>query len=323
MNSQEIAGWVEGVHHGEPCDLDGVATLESAGARELAFSMEDAETGAGCVLVREAVEGRCCIVVADPKLAFIQVLGRVFPEKHPTGIHPTAVIDGQLGQGVSVGARAVVAEGAVLEEGVVLYPGVYIGRDCHVGAGSVLFPHVVLYEGTVVGKMCRIHAGSVLGSDGFSAHPGPEGPVKVPQVGRVVLEDGVEIGANCCVDRAFLEETRIGTGSHLDNLVHIGHNSQLGANCLLAAQVGISGSVKLGDGVVAGGQAGVADHCNVGPGANLAARAGVISDLEGHQSYLGFPALPANQGRRALILWKDLPDIWKELQSLRRKVEEG
>jgi len=324
-SSVAVAALTGGAHHGPEAPLTGVALLADAGPGELAYAEGRAArragaSRAGALLVKAPVEGHTCVVVADPKLAFVKVLRAWYPEATIEGVHPTAAVDGALGEGVAVGAFAVIEAGARVGAGAVIHAGAHVGAGCEVGPGAVIFPRAVLYPGTVVGAGCRIHAGVVLGSDGFSYHPTAGGAVKVPQLGRVVIGDGVEIGANATVDRAFLTETSVGAGSALDNLVHVGHNSRLGRGCMVAAQVGFSGSVTLGDGVIVGGQAGFADHVTVGDGAMLSAQCGVARDLEGGKAYFWADAMPARLGRRVVIALRDLPEMRRLVYKMARRM---
>lgn len=321
--SGDLAAWIGGEHHGASREIRGYATPQRAGADEIAFVESEIESAAGCLVCSEPIAGRTCIVVDDPKAGFIRILADVAREPtQPPGVHPSAVIDGELGEGCSVGPHAVVGPGARLGRNVLVHAGVVVGADCVVGDDTVLFPRVVLYHGVVVGRRCRIHAGVVLGADGFSFHSTSRGVLKVPQVGGVVVEDDVEIGANSCVDRAFLEETRIGSGSKFDNLVQIGHNTQIGSNCLIAAQTGLSGSVELGDGVMLGGQVGVRDHVEIGAGASVGAGSAVAWSLKGDGAYFGRPAQPLAPGRRAFLLAARLPEIWKAILRLEKRLDE-
>lgn len=297
MRASELALWVGGRLEGPDRPFAGVAPLERAGPEELAFATDRVPEGcgAGVLLVREAIPGRTAVVVAQPRLAFARLLGLLFPEVHPPGVSPAAHVD----------------PSARLGERVVVYPGVFVGADCEIGADTVLFPNVVLYPGTVLGARCRVHAGAVLGADGFAYHATPEGPVKVPQVGRVRIGDDVEIGANTTVDRASLDETVLGNGTKLDNLVQIGHNVQLGRGVIIAAQSGLSGSVVLEDGVVLAGQAGVADHVRLGAGAVVGAQSGVTADVPAGQTVLGSPAMPVRLARRVFAAWRHLPEMWR------------
>jgi len=300
-----------------------VAVPETAGSNEVAFVEKLMETEAGCLVCLEAIPGRTCLVVKDPKAGFIRILERLLAEQRlEAGVHPTAVVEGELGPGCSVGPHAVIGAGASLGSNVVVHAGVVVGSGCRVGENTELFPGVVLYSGVVVGKRCRIHSGAVLGADGFSFHPTSQGPLKVPQVGGVIVEDDVEIGANTCIDRAFLEDTRVGAGSKFDNLVQVGHNTELGKNCLLAAQTGLSGSVVVGDGVMLGGQVGVRDHVSIGSGASVGAGSAVAWNLAGDAEYFGRPAQPLALGRRAFLLSSRLPEIWKALLRLEKRLEQ-
>ena len=283
-NSLHLAAWLGGIHHGPVVDWIQVAPIETAGREDLSFCLDEAtaETHAGVLLLKAAVPGRCCICVDDPMLAFILVLERMFPVEQVAGISDDAHID----------------PGAFIHGTATIHAGVVVMNRCTVGAYTVLFPNVVLYPKTEVGAHCRIHAGAVIGADGFGHHATPEGPRKVPQIGRVVIEDHVEIGANATIDRAFLGETRIGGNTKLDNLVHVGHNSRLGRGVIIAAQAGLSGSVDVGDGVMIGGQAGIVEHTKLGAQARVGAQSGVLRDVDTGQSVLGSPAEPAMRMKR-------------------------
>jgi len=293
-----LAARLGGTLVGPDREYSAVASLETAGPESVAFLGAGAlsgECGAGVLLIKTAIEGRTCIEVEDPKLAFIQVIKEMFPEDHIPGIHAAATVDPT----------------AEIDESATLHPGVVVGARCRIGARSVLHPGVVLYPDTEVGSDCVLHAGCVLGADGFSFHPTPEGPVKVPQVGRVVVADHVELGANCCVDRAFLGETVVGPGCKLDNLVHIGHNATLGRHVIIAAQGALSGSVNVGDGAILGGQVGVVEHIHIGARAQVGAQSGVGHDVPDGESVLGTPALPASQMRRVYAALKHLPEMFR------------
>jgi len=321
ISSAELAARVGGEHLGEAVTVSVAAPLASAGPEALAYAEKAVSGAAGVVLCKErfAAGGRTCVVVKDPKLAFITLLTGWFAEVRPPGVHPTAAVEGTLGEGVHIGPHAVVGAGAHIGAGAAVLAGAVVGERCQVGPGTVIHPRAVLYPDTVVGSGCIIHSGAVIGADGFSYHPTAKGPTKVPQVGRVRLGDGVEIGANTCVDRAFLTETVVGDGSAMDNLVQVGHNSRLGRFNLLAAQVGISGSVTLGDGVIVGGQAGFADHVKVGDRAIIGSRAGVHNDLEGRAVYLFAPAMPIRKARRVIATLGDLPEMRSLVYKLARQ----
>jgi UDP-3-O-[3-hydroxymyristoyl] glucosamine N-acyltransferase len=302
--ASELVQRLGGALVGEDLRVEGLGSLESAGPGVLAYAEGEppADCRAGLLLVRQALPGRSCGVVADPKGAFIQVMDAMFHEEHPSS----------WGPGVSVHPTA------RLGQGVVLYPGVVVGARCEVGDRSVLFPHVVLYPDTIIGRDCRIHAGAVIGADGFSYHPGPQGPRKVPQVGRVRIGDRVEIGAHTCVDRAFLEETVIGDDSKLDNLVQVGHNSRLGRAVLIAAQAGLAGGVGVEDGVMMGGQAGVAERARLGRGLRVGAQSGLHGDYAPGQVVMGTPARPAGKARRIWAALGELPELLRRVAALEK-----
>ena len=313
MTPAELAALVDGTlagPHVPDLQLVGVAPLDRAGPDQIAYleasrpCLEDC--GAGALLVGTALPGRACVVVADPKLAFIAVLQHLFPEVHEPGVHPGAHVhpSAQLGEDVSI------------------YPGAWIGPDCVVGKGAVIFPNAVLYPGTVVGPGSRVHAGAVLGADGFSYHPTPSGPVKVPQVGTVAIGAEVEIGANACVDRAFLEATVVGSGAKIDNLVQVAHNVEIGHGSVVAAQAGISGSVSIGDGVLVGGQVGITEHVHVGDGAQIGAKTGVHRDVPAGMKVLGQPAQPLALARRIMATLRHLPEMWHRLRRLEQRVDD-
>lgn len=321
MNSQEIAEFFGAEHHGPVVELGGVAPLEIAGPTQLAFAEGDVTGDAGVVLCRAAVPGRTCVVVDDPKLAFIQVLNAtVAGDNPPPGVHPTAIVDGVLGDDVHVGAYAVIGAGTSVLDGAVIHAHVVIGQGCTVGAGTVIHPHCTLYDDTWIGSGCLIHANTVLGSDGFSFHMTADGPVKVPQVGRAVIANGVELGALNAVDRAFLTETVVGEGTATDNMVHVGHNCQVGRQNLFAAQTVLGGSATTGDNVVTGGQVAISDHATVEDRVMVGGK----SALTGHTrtgTYWGIPAVEIRKARRMTAALRRLPELTREFWALKRRVD--
>ncbi|MGE5233454.1 MAG: UDP-3-O-(3-hydroxymyristoyl)glucosamine N-acyltransferase [Acidobacteriota bacterium] len=320
--------------------IEGVATLAESGPASLSFLTNpryraQAEASrAGAVLVGPGVEiaGHSLLVAAEPYLA----LARILEEFHPApavepGVHPTAMVaaSARVDPGAQLAAHVVVGERSRIAAGVVVGAGCVVGRDCSIGAGSVLHPRVVLYDRTEVGQRCVLHAGVVLGSDGFGFATDAGRHRKIPQVGRVVIEDEVEIGANSTVDRATLDETRIGAGSKLDNLVQVGHNVRIGRGCILVSQSGIAGSTELGDYVVLAGQSGIAGHLKVGDGVRVAAKSAVFQNVEAGQQVAGTPAVAAGKWRRQQALLGRLEEIHRRLLNLearlggRAKEEEG
>jgi UDP-3-O-[3-hydroxymyristoyl] glucosamine N-acyltransferase len=219
-----------------------------------------------------------------------------------------------------VGAFVVVGGGTRIEECVILHPHVVIGRECHIGRESVLFPHVTLYDGTLLGARVTIHSGTVIGADGFGFAEHGGSRVKLPHVGRVVLEDDVEIGANSAVDRATLDETRIGAGSKLDNLVQVGHNVRIGRGAILCGQSGVSGSARLGDRVLLAGQSGVAGHLELGDDARLAGKSAAFKSVPAGQTAAGVPAVPAAKWRRQVAALAHLEDLRRRIGRVEREV---
>lgn len=261
--------------------------------------------------------------VDDPKRAFIRALELFAPDRRLDGIHPTAVVaDGVvLGEGVGIGPLVVVEPGAVLGARSQIRAGSYIGRDVVVGDDCDIGASVVLLDGSRIGQRCILHPGVVLGSDGYGYQWNGDHHHKIPQLGVVVIGDDVELGANTCIDRATLGETLIGSGSKLDNLVHIAHNNRLGRHVLLTAQVAVAGSSTLGDGVVAGGQAGIADHVMVGDGVQIGAQAGVIGDIEPGGKVWGTPARAMSRVLREQAALGKLPDLLKTMRTQQRMLE--
>lgn len=317
---------------GEDTEIRGIAALEFAGESDLSFLSGAkhepllASTRAGAVILSKEYADRVqrALISENPYLDFARAL-RLFERPqgclsgchefscvHPEAkIHPTAVIY----PFVFIGPRCFVGENCRV------FPGVYLGEDCSIGARTTLYPNVVLMAGTVLGQEVTIHAGTVLGGDGFGYTPSPTGLEKVPQVGRLVIEDQVEIGANCTIDRATLGETRVGRGTKIDNLVQIGHNVEIGAHCILVSQVGVAGSSKLGDRVTLAGQVGIADHLQLGDGCRVGAKSGVNRSLEGGQDYLGSPAVEARKFMRIAASWNRLPDLAKRVAALEKELE--
>jgi len=284
-------------------------------------------TSAGALIVPAGADpGRPGIRCAHPRLAFARAVEFLRPAPpRLDGVHPAAVVDpgARLGRGVGVGAQASIAAGAAIGDRSQVGAGARIGEGVTLGADCDVQPNCVLYPGVRVGDRVVIQAGAVIGADGFGHVPDEAGRLhKFPQRGTVVIEDDVEIGANATIARAALGETRIGRGTKIDNLVQIGHNSIVGADCALAGQVGISGSVRIGNRVLMGGQVGVADHVTIGDGARLAAQTGVNKSLEGGKTYLDAPAAEAGEARRRLAAYRRLPELLRRVHELEEKLRE-
>jgi UDP-3-O-[3-hydroxymyristoyl] glucosamine N-acyltransferase len=324
----ELAALVEGRVRGNPQRrVQAIRSLAAAGPDDLSFLTSAAyreearESRAGALLVgrEEAALPQDLLVCADPGWGLAELLRRFHvPAAPASGVHPTAVVGAgcAVDPTASLGPFVVVGEGSRIDAGAVLHAGVVVGRDCRIGVGTVLHPRVVLYDGTELGARVTVHAGTVLGADGFGYAPHGGALVKVPQVGRVVVEDDVEIGANSAVDRATLEETRIGAGSKLDNLVQVGHNVRLGKGCVICGQAGIAGSARLGSGVVLAGQAGVSGHLDIGDGAQVAAKSAVLQSVPAGAKVAGIPAVALAEWRRQASRLTRLGELFRRVRRL-------
>ena len=310
----------------------GINSLEEAEEGEISFFANPkyreklATTKASAILVKPGTEsaGNNLLVVPDPYVAFGKLLEYFHGRTNPrAGIHPLAFMgenalvspEASIYPHVYIGARATIAKD------VVLYPGVVIDCDVIIGEGSILYPNVTVYRGCIIGKRVTLHAGVVIGSDGFGfAMPGQENR-KIPQVGIVQIDDDVEIGANTTIDRATLGKTWIQRGVKIDNLVQIAHNVVIGANSIIVAQVGISGSTKIGESVMIGGQTGVVGHINIGDHAMIAAGSGIHKDIPPGQICAGSPQQPYREWRRVVTSLPKLPEMRNKITALNRRVE--
>ena len=266
------------------------------------------------------------LVVADPHAALIELLPLLYPERlRESGIHPTSVIHttAVLPKGVDVGPHTVIGAGARLGEGVRIGANCVVGAGVAIGAGTVLYPNVTLYPGSILGDRVIVHAGARIGVDGFGYVSSGGKHRKIPQVGACVVEDDVEIGGNCTIDRGSIGRTVIGAGSKLDNLVHVGHNVTIGPGSMLVAQVGVAGSTRIGEGVALGGQAGISGHLTVGARARVAAQAGVIGDVAEDQAVSGYPARDHRKYLKAMAHLMKLPTIVKRIDQIERREAAG
>lgn len=314
--------------------VGGVAGLEDAGPGDITFLARASLAGrlAGCraaaVIVGPDTEAdRPALRVADPYRTFAGLLARLatpLDRVFPPGIHPTAVIDpsATVGEGVAMGPYAVVGAGCRVGRGTRLGPHAVLECDASVGEDCVLHAHVVVRERCRVGDRAVLHAGCVLGADGFGYLPGPTGLQKIPQVGIVVVEDDVELGAGVCIDRATSGETVIGRGCKLDNLVQVGHNVRIGPHSVFSAQTGIAGSCVIGSGVTMGGQVGLGDHVTVGDNAKVAGKSGVHRDIPDGGVVFGYPALDAGEARRVFAAIRRVPDLIRTVARLERRMGE-
>ena len=253
----------------------------------------------------------------------LQLYESMKPKK--SGIDPLASISpsAKIGQNVYIGAFAVVGDGAVIGDGTQIYPHTVIGEGVTIGDNCLLYPNITVYQGCKIGKNVTIHAGSVIGADGFGFAPNAEGYDKIPQIGIVVIEDDVEIGANTCVDRSTMGQTVIHKGVKLDNLIQVAHNCEIGENTVMSAQVGLAGSTKIGSWCMVGGQAGFAGHIQVADKTFVGAQCGVISNTKGDgQQLIGSPAMDTKVFFKAKALYAKLPDMYRQIAQLQREIEE-
>jgi len=318
-----------------------VATLADADVDALSFLTNrkyrnDATTSAaGAFLVGEdavsgntpdpALAGRDLVVAPSPYLALAKILAKFHPQSRPTpGVDPDARVgaDVEIGERVHVGPYSVIEAGCRLADDVVVSAGCYVGHQSAIGERTMIHPRVVLYSGTSVGADCILHAGVVLGADGFGFAQADGRHHKIPQVGTVVVEDDVEIGANSAVDRGAIGETRIGAGSKLDDLVMIAHGVKTGRGGLFVGQSGVAGSSVIGDHVTVAGQSGVAGHLTIGDRVVIAAKSAVFSDIDPDSFVAGVPAIDHREWKRIHASSRRLGEMRGEIKELRRQIEE-
>ena len=241
-----------------------------------------------------------------------------------TGIDPLAYIapTAKIGENTYIGPFACVGDNAVIGDNTSLHPHATVGSGAKVGSDCILYPHATVYHDCRVGNGCILHAGSVIGADGFGFAPSPEGYEKIPQIGIVILEDNVEIGANTCIDRATMGATVIHKGVKLDNLIQIAHNVEVGSNTVMASQVGIAGSTKVGEWCMFGGQVGLAGHIKVGDKVNCGAQSGIANNTKSGSTIMGSPAFEVKGFMKSSAAFKKLPEIYLELNAMKKELEE-
>jgi UDP-3-O-[3-hydroxymyristoyl] glucosamine N-acyltransferase len=315
-------------------EITGVAGIREAREGDLTFLanpryepyLEQTQASAVIVSNHHTGSGKALIRNANPYLAFLKAvcLFRGEEQAPEPGIHASAVIaDGaDVDPDAWIGPHVVVERGARVGPRAVIHAGSYLGADSSVGADTRLYPRVTIGEGCVVGERVIIHSGTVLGSDGFGFVRDGEAYRKLPQIGNVVVEDDVELGANVTVDRAAMGSTRIGRGSKIDTLVQIGHNVRIGEHCIIVAQVGISGSTEVGDNAVIAGQVGIVGHIEIGAGAQIGAKSGVSKSVKPGDRVFGYPALPVGQAKRIEASLRHLPELIQSMRSMRRRLDE-
>lgn len=241
-----------------------------------------------------------------------------------TGIHPTAFVheNAEVSPSASVGPLSVISENAEIADNARIDAQCFVGENSVIGENTLLHPGVRLLENCRIGKNCIIHAGTVIGSDGFGFFSNAEGHHKIPQIGSVIIEDDVEIGANVTIDRATLDTTYIGSGTKIDNLVHIAHNVSIGRNCIIVAQVGISGTTTIEDNVTLAGQSGTVGHVTIGKGSTVAARGVVTQDIKPGSTVSGFPIKPHSEEKRIMTALRKLPELILRLREVEKYIAE-
>jgi UDP-3-O-[3-hydroxymyristoyl] glucosamine N-acyltransferase len=330
LTADEVAHQLEGSVIGDPAiTLTNFAQADRAKEGDLTFAENNtyfsrADQSAASAILVDTLYGpsrKTLIRVPNARIAFARALALFFPEPElPAGAHPTSIIapTAQVDPTACVGAHCVIGEFVQIGPRAILHGGNHIGAHSTIGEASQLFPNVVLYPRTQIGQRVRIHAGSVIGADGFGYVLDAGVHRKVPQVGQVIIQDDVEIGANVTIDRGALGPTTIGRGTKVDNLVQIAHNVTFGEHCLVIAQAGIAGSTKLGNYVTLAGQVGLAGHLKIGNRVAVAAQSGVMHDIPDGDKWFGYPAQPDRQSKRQILAIQQLPQLIRRVADLEK-----
>ncbi len=313
--------------------ISGLSHLEGASCGDLSFVLKPKfheaakHSQAAAFLTAQPIsdDPRPQLICPNPMLAIVTLAQKYFlPSPPQRGIHPTAVTghDVRIGPNVSIGPLVTIGDHAQIGSGSTIYAGVHIGDNVVIGDDCILYPHVSVLNNCILGNRAILHSGTVIGSDGFgyAQHDGRHH--KIPQLGNVMIEDDVELGANVTVDRATFGSTIIKQGTKIDNQVQIAHNVVVGEHCIIVAQVGIAGSTRLGHHVMIGGQAGLVDHLTIGDQVRIASGAGVTNHVDAKQTVGGRPAVAHNTWRKAQVLQYQLPEMRNELRALRKEVED-
>ena len=332
---KEIAKLIDGTIIGdENIHITGVSGIKEAKKGDITFianskymNLMDATNASAIITSSDVNSGPKTIIKTDnPSLAFSRLVSLLAPneDKHPEGIHSTAIIGNsvKLGKNVAIQPYVVVEDYAEIDDNAVLYSGVYLGHHAKIGKNCIIYPSVSIRERVTIGDRVIIHSGSVIGSDGFGFATVKGVHHKIPQIGTVAIEDDVEIGANVTIDRARFDKTVVGRGTKIDNLVQIAHNVIIGENSIVVAQAGISGSTVIGREVILAGQSGVVGHINIGDGSIVAAQAGVTKSVPPNTKVSGYPAKPHNVAKRVNACVQRLPEMMKTIKDLQSRIEE-
>ncbi len=337
FNAATLAGFLKGEIVGDPeVKVNTIAKIEEGHPGALSFLANPKyehyiySTRSSIVLVNSdfvpgAPISATLIKVKNAYESFaslLQLVDQSRPRKK--GIHPSAVIEpsATVGKDVYIGSFVYVGENCVVGDGCSLFPNVFVGDNTKLGTGCTLNPGVVVYRDCIIGNNCTVHAGSVIGSDGFGFAPQSDNEfMKIPQLGNVILEDNVEIGANVTIDRATMGSTVIRKGVKLDNLIQVGHNVEIGENTVMAAQTGIAGSSKIGRNCMFGGQVGISGHIKVADGTKIGAQSGIPGDVKKEDSVLlGYPAIDHRDFMRSSIIFKRLPELYRKVDELEKQI---
>lgn len=337
FSAKQIAQFVQGVIEGdENATVNTFAKIEDGKPGAISFLSNPKythyiyDTESSIVLVDKSVElekpTKSTLIKVDNAYECVAKLLQLYESMKPkkTGIDSLAFISpsAKIGENVYIGAFAYIGDNVVIGDGCQIYPNVVICENAKVGNDCLFYPNVTIYHDCHVGNRVTLHAGSVVGSDGFGFAPSENGYDKIPQIGIVTIEDDVEIGANTCIDRSTMGSTYVRKGVKLDNLVQIAHNTDIGANTVMSAQVGIAGSTKVGQWCMFGGQVGIAGHITIGNKVFLGAQSGVPSSLKDNQTLIGTPPMEKLPYFKSQAIFQKLPDLYKQIQKLQKEVDE-
>ncbi len=329
----ELARIVGGEISGDPSVvITGVAGIREARPGDITFLADPRygryleSTAASAVIAPRdtARTSKPLIICENPYLSFIKAVEYFFPDRnsYPRSVHHSAIVadSARIGKGVAIGACTIIEEDVEIGDNSLVLAGTFVGRRTSIGSNCLIYPNVTIREETRIGNRVIIHSGAVIGSDGFGFVRDGEIYRKIPQVGNVVIEDDVEVGANVTIDRATTGTTYIGRGTKIDNLVQIGHNVVVRDNCIIVAQVGIGGSTEIGAGATIAGQAGIIGHVKIGEGSVVAAQAGVVGDVAPGAMVSGYPARNHKQAKKIYASLQKLPDLLKRVAELAERV---
>jgi UDP-3-O-[3-hydroxymyristoyl] glucosamine N-acyltransferase len=330
QNLAEIVGGI--VHGASDVLITGAASIADAEPGDVVFAEDRKYLAAAkksmasaVVCTDESCGEKTVIQVADPRRAFVEILTKLAPEEKPPkqGVDQSCRVGERtnIADSASVGYGCFIGDDVIIEEGTIIHPLVYLGDGVRVGKDSVIFPNVTVYPGCEIGSRVRIHSGSAIGSDGFGYMPVGNKIFKIVHLGKVVIEDDVEIGACVTIDRAKTGATRVGRSTKIDNQVQVAHNVKTGESCIIAGQVGLAGSIELGNGVTIAGQAGLRDHIKVGDGVVIAGQSGVDNDLPSGGAYSGYPVRPHRETMRIQLAYLRLPELQRTVTELTKEIE--